>query len=248
MSLFKNVLALILCSVCAFASEAGQLAAIDAAAMEAYRTQNYELAEQQWTRALELEEVGASSFERARILHNLGNSALREGEALEAVALYRASLKLRPRSAATLANLDFARTEAELDPAPRASFLGSLTLAEMERLVLFLAFALFLMLVGEAYLGGAFKPAAVVAALLLLASLIPWASQLGDSNLEEAMVVKRAGTSLRSEPRAGATTLVKLKAGTEHAVRDELPEWVALETADGVEGWVKAADLWPTTY
>jgi len=104
------------------------------------------------------------------------------------------------------------------------------------------------MLVGEAFLGGAFKPAAVVTGLLLLASLIPWAGQLVSSDLEEAMVVKRAGTALRSEPRAGAQMLIKLKAGTEHVVRDELPEWIALTTEDGLEGWVKAADLLQTTY
>ena len=263
MTWFRTLLAIALCSMAslgfagvapgadvapAVQGELGEARSLDQLAMEAYRAQDYKSAGEQWERELELEAVRASSNERARILHNLGNVSLRSGRTLESVARYSSSLKLRPRDAGTLANLDFARSEAALDPAKRVSFLGSLTLREMERLVMFLAFALFLMLVGEAFIGGAFKPAAVVTALLLLASLVPWASQRADTANEEAMVVKSAGTSLRSEPRAGATSLTMLAAGTEHLVRDRLTEWVAVETADGVEGWVKAADLLRTTY
>lgn len=247
MNLFKTLLVLVLCAATAFAEESSPLQALDRAATEAYRAQEYDLAEQQWNSALALDEVQASSSERARILHNLGNVSLRGGDALEAVARYRSSLKLRPRDADTWANLDFARSEANLDPAPRAGFLSSLTLAETERLVLFLALALFLMLVGEAFLGGAFGPASVVAGLLLLGSLFPWAGRVAGADAEEAMVIKRAGTALRSEPRTGAASLIRLEPGTEHRVRDQLPDWISVETPDGVEGWVKAADLLRTT-
>ncbi len=248
MKFLLSLITLVLCATSTHASDLDSYRAMDDAASDAYRAQNYEAAIEQWSRALEAEEAQSSSSERARILHNLGNAALRNGEALEAVAHYRASLNLRPRNADTLTNLDFARTEADLSPAPRASFLASLTLAETERLVVFLAFALFLMLVGEAFLGGAFRPASIVVGLLLLGSFIPWAGQLSDSDLEAAMIVKSSGTSLRSEPRAGATSLIRLDPGTEHEVRDELPDWTSVKTEDGIVGWVKTSDLLRTTY
>jgi hypothetical protein len=231
----------------AFAQLSPDLETLDAAAVEAYRELEYGLAAERWSAALELEALASSPGERARVLYNLGNCALRQDRPLEAVAHYHAAAKLRPRDPAILANLDYARSEADLDPVGRPSLLRSLTLAEAERLVMALTLLLFLSLLGEAVLGGAFRHAAVVLGVLLLLSLVPWLGQLRSVDQREAMVVQRNGTPLRSEPRSGSKTLVRLDAGTEHSVRDELPEWIALETGDGVEGWVPARHVLRTT-
>lgn len=237
------------CSLVANAQEAnpGSAAELDAAAATAYRETDYDSARERWTTALNSPELAQSSQERARILHNLGNVAMRKGDPLRAVALYRASLKLRPRDVDTLANFDLARTDANLDPAGRSSFFASLTKGESERLVMLMTLVLFIALLAEALFGRAFRGVVMIVGVLLLLAMVPWVGTLSDGESREVMVVKKSGSPLRSEPRTGAKTLVRLNPGTEHRVRDEHLDWVAVETPDGIAGWLPKDHTLSTT-
>jgi tetratricopeptide (TPR) repeat protein len=219
------------------------------AAVEAYRAADYEAAGDLWLS--ELASSDLSSPDRGRLLYNLGNLAFRESNVHEAVGWYTAALRYRPRDADTWANLEFARSEAGLEPADRGDLaatverlLSAMTLAESEWAI-FLALAIWAaLLAGEALRGGRVWGRAAWGGLVLVGvSLAPWFYNLSSAGKHRVLVISDRTTAVLSEPRTGAARVAKAEAGSiiEHV--DELPEWVKVRAEDGTAGWVERAAL-----
>lgn len=235
--------------VVAFAAfvAAPRAAAQTDAGTAAYRTGDLAGARQAWTAELDASKSLAGD-ERARVLYDLGNVAFREGQVLESVGWYTASLRLRPRDADAWANLEHARRVAKLEPADRGDLratirrvLGAFTPDEARWLALGGMLACAATLAFEALRGGrgarwlAFGGAAF--ALLLAA---PWIHGAWTDVERPALVIENR-VDVRSEPRKDASTVAFAEAGAlvEHV--DALPGWEKIRLADGTEGWANDA-------
>ncbi|MCY2961131.1 MAG: SH3 domain-containing protein [Planctomycetota bacterium] len=219
----------------------------DAEAIAAYRAGDLARARESWTRVLAAEPRVAGD-ERARILHNLGNLAFREGRVLESVGWFSASLRLRPRDADTWSNLEHARREAKLDPADRGDLgatlrrlLSAFTPSEARLLALGGLCAWAAALAFEALRGGRtarWFALGGAAFALLLAS--PWVHGVVTRVDRPALVVEEGKALVRSEPRTEAAVVAEAAAGSEVEEVDALPGWSKIRTAEGLEGWVAA--------
>ncbi|SEB08550.1 TPR repeat-containing protein [Thiothrix caldifontis] len=81
--------------------------------IEAYRAEHYDTATQHFTAAVF---AARNDTERARALHNLGNSYFQQGDYAAAAQVFRDALTYRPEYSATQQNLDLAaKVQAELE-------------------------------------------------------------------------------------------------------------------------------------
>ena len=81
--------------------------------IEAYRAEHYDTAIQHFTAAVF---AASNDTERARALHNLGNSYFQQGDYAAAAQVFRDALTYRPEHPATQQNLDLAaEVQAELE-------------------------------------------------------------------------------------------------------------------------------------
>lgn len=81
--------------------------------IEAYRAEHYDTATQHFTAAVF---AASNDTERARALHNLGNSYFQQGDYAAAAQVFRDALTYRPNHPATQQNFDLAaEIRAELD-------------------------------------------------------------------------------------------------------------------------------------
>ncbi len=217
--------------------------------VEAFRDGDPESARALWLEVLEATRgLEPAPLDRASVLYDLGNAAFRLGQPIEAAAWYTACIRLDPRRSDAWANLELARSRAELDPADRGDLvatlrraLGFLTLAESEWLVLAAAALLLLVLLIEAVRGGLlWKRLALVFLLLLLLAMSPWVWRLSAGGEDPLFVLAADGVSVRSEPRADAAAIERLEPGEEVERVDELPGWARVELSGGERGWVPA--------
>lgn len=229
-----------------FCALSTQEAAVDATAVEAFRSGEHEVALELWDEALRAPELGVR--ERARLLYNAGNAAARGGGWMVAVAYYTEALKGAPRDADLWFNLEYARREAGLEPADRGDLAATcwrLLTAWTEteaRWMLFIGISLLILgLSYEAQRGGRAGRAAVwsTLSLALLSSAPLLRIELEDLR-EEVIVIEERGAALRSEPRSTAQVLEKAQPGASLALVDRLGEWVGVLTSDGQKGWVLA--------
>jgi tetratricopeptide (TPR) repeat protein len=246
---WRAVLFVLLATLGCGASAAAQ--ASDAAAVEAYRAGDLASARTLWLELLEVQPPVVEGAERARVLYNLGNLAVREQRDLEAVGWYTAALRLRPRDADTWANLEFARLTGGLEPADRGDLaatvsrlLGALAREEAVLLALLALVPLALCLALEALRGGrAVRIASALALCLALLGLAPlahsWTTKLADPQL----IVEAKGAAARSEPRTDAERIETLSSGESFERVGEYPGWVQLRLAGGRRGWVRAESV-----
>jgi len=216
---------------------------VDAAAVEAYRAGEHELALERWDELLRSVEL--SSGERGRLLYNAGNAAARAGGWHRAVAYYTEALRETPRDSDLWANLEYARREAGMDPADRGDLGATLyrlltawTEAEARWLSLAGSLLLFAALLWEALRGGRVaRTTAWVTAVIAALALLPlfWHGLLDDS--AELYVVSEKGVALRSEPKRGAKVIERAEAGSRRRELDRLSGWVGVESSEGVKGW-----------
>ena len=216
---------------------------LDAAAVEAYRAGEHELALERWDELLRRGPL--SNGERGRLLYNAGNAAARAGGWHRAVAYYTEALRETPRDSDLWANLEYARREAGMDPADRGDLgatvnrlLTAWTEAEARWLALGGSLFLFAALLWEALRGGRVaRSTAWFAALIASLALLPLFRQglLDDS--DELYVVSEKGVALRSEPKRGAKVIERAEAGSRRRELDRLSDWVGVETSEGVKGW-----------
>ncbi len=226
-----------------------QESAVDAAAVDAFRAGQHEVALGLWNEALQAPELGVR--ERSRLLYNAGNAAARGDRWMVAVAYYTEALKGAPRDADLWSNLEYARREAGLEPADRGDLaatcwrlLTAWTEAEARWMLLFGTLLLILGFGYEALRGGRAGRAAVWSTLCVaLLSSAPLLQLELEEVREEAVVVQDRGAALRSEPRSSAQVLEKAQAGTSLVVVDRLGDWVGVLTGDGQKGWVLAEGI-----
>lgn len=219
----------------------------DAAAVAAYRSGDLETARSLWLELLEADPPKVIGAERARVLHNLGNLAVRQKEDLRAVGWYTASLRLRPRDADTRANLEFARLSAGLPPADRGDLSATvhllltwLDLGEAGWLALFATLPLLLALALEALRGGRrWRWTAVLCVGVALVGSLPLWVGLARSASDPVLIVATRGASVRAEPRADSDAIELAAAGAELERVDEYPGWVRVELGRGRSGWVR---------
>ncbi len=219
------------------------------AGVAAYRSGDYAGAEAIWKDLLS--EV-PSGDQRALIYYDIANALYRQGDLMESVAWYSASVRLRPRDADAWANLELVRAEAGLEPADRGDLKSTLrrlctSVTPLEGRALFLAaLALWaLALLGEALRGGALWRALAwmgFAGVLLASAPLVWRATRppGDPHL----VVAAPSVPVRGEPLQARSPIGQLDAGEEVRRIDALPDWIRVSTSSGVEGWIpKSAAL-----
>lgn len=213
--------------------------------MAAYRSLDYSLARAAFGRALDAA-GNAPRSARAQICRALGNTSFRQQRPLEAAAWFTAAIECAPRDGEAWASLEVARARAGLEPADRGDLsatvdraLGSFDRAEAEWLAI-LGVLLFLAVLAARgfWLGSAMRrwilPSAAVCALMIL----PWAAGVARGEDDPLFVVSSAGATLLSEPRAQATALAQLPAGSRARRIESVGEWTRVANAAGDEGWV----------
>ncbi|MCK6447284.1 MAG: hypothetical protein L6Q99_12915 [Planctomycetes bacterium] len=218
------------------------------AGVAAYRAGDFARAKAHWLAALD---AGAPAVERKALLQNLGNAAARAGELGPAIGWYTAALRLAPRDADVLANLEFARREAGFEPYDKGDLAATLTrivdawtVAEASWIALG-AIALFgAVLLFEALRGGVgWRRLAILCGAGALVAIVPWVRALERERADAWLVIEKAGAPLVSEPRAGATTLETLAAGSAVRRLDALPGWVRVSGVENASGWVRAESV-----
>ena len=251
----RALLAVLFCLACfcgtATAQEAPAWRALDRAAAESYRKQDFAGARAQWERCLADPELQRTRAEKGRVLYDLGNVAYREKQLCEAVGWYTAALRERPRDGDTWHNLEQARSDAHLEPADRGDLPATLerlstalTLEEARLLALGAVLAWALVLAGEAFFGGrGWAWLARLATLGLLACCVPWFVQGRRAGAHELLVVSAQPLELRSEPREDAARVLELPAGLRVRYLDELPDWIKVEDEQGRPGWAPRKEL-----
>lgn len=245
------LLALILVAAPAAPSQGTEIGAETGAGPGAlqWRAGETEAAITTWREALAAE--GTPAAERARLAYNLGVAAHRAEDPLMAVAWFTACLRLEPRHRDAAANLEIARTDAELtdgdDGGPTAAVLGwarRFTRGEAEWLAVL---AGVLLLVGglfEAVRGRGARPVLLLALLLQPVLWTPLvAAHLGDVPAAH-MVVEPRGLKVYPMPAVSSDLLGKLAAGDVVEALDELPGWRKVRF-EGAERWVRDRGLAP---
>ena len=222
---------------------------IDAAAVDAFRAGEHELALELWDETLRSAEL--SSQERSRLLYNAGNAAARGGAWLKAVAYYGEALEGAPRDEALWLNLEFARREAGLEPADRGDLaatcerlLSAWTEAEARWIALGGLLLLAAGLGHEALRGGrAGRASAWLGLGVALLASAPLIRQGLQGDQPELAVIRGGGLAIRSEPRTSAQVLGRVEAGSYLHEVDRLGDWVGVEMSDGGKGWVSAQGI-----
>lgn len=213
--------------------------------LAAYRALDYTLARAAFGRALVAAQDAPRSA-RAQICRALGNTAFRQQRPLEAAAWYTAAIECAPRDGEAWASLEIARARAGLDPADRgdlsatvARALGSVDRAEAEWLAI-LGVVLFLAVLAAHgfWLGSAMRRWILPSAAVCAALVLPWAAGTVRGEDDPLFVVSSAGATLLSEPRAQATALAQLPAGSRARRIESVGEWTRVASAAGDEGWV----------
>jgi tetratricopeptide (TPR) repeat protein len=221
----------------------------DPAAVAAYRAGDLSTARTLWSEALESSK-DLSNGERARICYNLGNVCARQGEPMQAVAWYSASLRLRPRDADTWANLELSRLAAELPAADRGDLgaalqrlLDSLTLPESSWLALLSLLPLAVALGFEATRGGSgWRWSSLLCLVLAVLGGFPWLNHQLQSGQVPLMVIADGPISIRSEPRVDGDRLDELEPGDVAQWHDEMGGWTSVKLSNGRVGWLPSPE------
>jgi len=233
-------------SVCVllFTSLAAAHASVEDAAGLAYRAGDFASARNLWEEELT---SATTPAERARLAYNIGNTAYRQGQLHLAIGWYTAALRDAPRDRDVWANLELARSEAELEPADRGDLrdtvrrhlLMSFGLAGSQWLVLATLVLLGACFAGEALRGGLFWRRLISCSLAcVLLACVPWAWNASHAAGHPLLVIEPGGAQARSEPSVSAKVLKRYDPGTELEYTDELPDWIKVQDDQGRAMWV----------
>jgi tetratricopeptide (TPR) repeat protein len=239
---FLFLLLLVLSSSAAAAQSAGR--AGFEAGVAAYRAGDFARARSHWLAVLD---EPAPDVDRAALCFDLGNATARQGDMAEAVGWYSAARRLAPRDSDVLANLEFARREATFEPFDKGDLASTVqrlvdvwTTAEASWLCVCALAAFVAVLLVETFRGGVlWRRLAFLFGAVALLSLLPWVKALERERTDAFLVIEKSGAPLKSEPRADATTIETLPAGSTVRRSDLLPGWVQVSGFDHASGWVR---------
>lgn len=199
-------------------------------------------------RAVELfERLRAAGYGGSRLLYNLGNAYLRNGELGRAIASYRRSQVLDPRNEDVRANLEFARKSAKdaLAPpqpgtVPQTLFFWHYLLSVREIVLLLLVVnALFWAALTLRLRARRSETLRWVIVLLLVPLLLLGASLAIRVGLPaQVAVIVPQEVDAHTGPAASTVVRFQLHAGTEVLLRERRENWVRIALPDGQQGWV----------
>ena len=222
------------------------------AGVEAYEAGRWSDARSAWSA------IESSGLVSKELYYNLGNACFKGDDIAHAILNYERALKMDPSYSDARFNLELASSmiQDNIEVVPEffltrwmrglCWLMPSDTWAVLGLVLLAAAMAMLLLFL----LGGASSARRtgfvlmIVALVLALScsSLAFW--QRADYAREDAAVITRAVTTVRSSPSdSTAKDLFVLHEGTRVMVIDELGSWLNIELSDGRQGWITAADL-----
>ncbi len=216
-------------------------------------------AEGDWTGAAGAwEQIADMGFESADLYFNMGNAFFRQDDLAHAILNYERALRLNPSHSDARFNLEFAASliQDKIESVPE--FFLSVWVRNLCRLLpsdvwagigigLFaLAIAsvlIFLLGRSVAARKGAFA-AGIVSLLLCVLSLSMAFRQRSDYFREDAAIVVRAVSPVKSSPSSDSSRdLFILHEGTKVKLIDSVGDWRNIELSDGRQGWIASSDV-----
>ena len=222
------------------------------AGVEAYADGRYAEAYEQWNQIVE-----NGVRDNADLWYNLGNAACQRGDLAHAVLGYERALRLEPSFSEARYNLELVQGQLDkIDAVPEfilkrffrgicyalganvwallaalllaAAVLGALAFLRSERRALRMS----------GFYGG------ILCLLLCGAALTFSLWQRGDYSAQEAAIVMKARSTVRSAPsESGSTSLFDLHAGTKVTTLESVGDWTNIRIADGREGWIRTGEI-----
>ncbi len=214
-------------------------------ANEAYRQGDYAKAARIYERILQ------SGKTSGNLYYNLGNGYFKSGRLGSAVLSYERARRLMARDADLIANEQFARSQVEASPEPKASFFkmrffdycAYLTTDEWTIFVFVLGLATVIAHLLSLQQNWSVRQSRFWAGLFFLI----WISHAGilvfkvNQQKDQAIILQK--TDAFFEPRIKATIHFSLSEGTKVKSLKVEPPWVKIERSDGKMGWVQADTL-----
>ncbi len=217
------------------------------AANQLYQVGNYEDAQRIY------EQLISQGVEDSTVYYNLGNTYFRQGDLGRAVLNFQRAAQLNPRDPDIRANLELARTMADVPftstaPGPLSTLAEMtsrwLTLNETAILALAIWFlACFLFLSLRLLDGGKVRRilryGAIVALLILALIGLSLGSRIFTESTQHNGVVVAPVVAVSSEPGEQFATDFSLPSGTEVSLVETRGNWARLAVpGDAIEGWI----------
>lgn len=217
------------------------------AANQLYQVGNYEDAQRIY------EQLISQGVEDSAVYYNLGNTYFQQGDLGRAVLNFQRATQLNPRDPDIRANLELARSMADVPftstaPGPIDTLAKMtsrwLTLNETAILALafwFLAGFLFLSirLLGAGKVRTILKYGAIVSLFILALIGLSLGSRIFTESTQHEGVVVAPVVAVSSEPGEQFATDFSLKSGTEVSLVEAQGNWVRLAVpGDAIEGWI----------
>ncbi len=251
-----TVIALLLAVLPAVSAQAGSEKAVAdslwSAGTAAYAEADWAGAGKAWG------EIADMGFESADLYFNMGNAFFREDDLAHAILNYERALRLNPSHSDARFNLEFAASliQDKIESVPE--FFLSVWVRNLCRLLpsdvwagigigLFaLAIAsVLIFLLGRSMAARKSGFAAGIVSLLLCVLSVSMAfRQRSDYFREDAAIVMRAVSSVKSSPSSDSSRdLFVLHEGTKVKVLDSVGDWRNIELSDGRQGWIASSDV-----
>ncbi len=189
-------------------------------------------------------------LDNGKLLYNLGNAYLRNGELGRAIAHYRASRRVLPRDEDVQANLAFARQstkDAILPPEPTALlatlFFWHYALSPGQLIATVLILNLIFWSIWMVRIFHWDSEVLRWLFILLTALLVATAGSLGTHFLfpGEVAVIVPQEIGAHTAPDPDSVVRFKLHAGTEVEVESRRDGWLRIRLPDDQQGWIDAA-------
>lgn len=217
-------------------------------ANDAYRKGNYEQAASDYESIIQNQKIAS-----AELYYNLGSSYYKLGKIAPAIYNLEKALLLKPDDEAIKTNLHFAQKMAiddikEVSEVGFSKILYNFTsllssdnwawLAVISSLLFLLFFVVYyfssLTLVKRIFFIGMFA----VLATLFVSIISAFLHKNFDATIRPAIVFAEQ-TTVKSEPKNNAETVVELHEGTKVFVKETLDNWKRIQLTDKTEGWIK---------